>query len=73
VREEPGLNHVLHEELPCDPGKVPGRSQGLEKRRRSELDDGGPAAAAEAWAPAKGWLSLINMWLREVLWFTRKG
>jgi hypothetical protein len=73
VREEPGLNHVLHGELPCDPGKVPGRSQGLEKRRRSELDDGGPAAAAEAWAPAKGWLILINMWLREVLWFTRKG
>jgi hypothetical protein len=60
VREKPGLNHVLHRELPCDPEKVPGRSLGLEKRRRSELDDGSPAAAAEARAPANGWLSLIN-------------
>jgi hypothetical protein len=75
VREGPGLNHVLHEELPCDLGKVPDRSQGLQKRRRSELDGGGPAAAAEARAraPAKGWLSLINTWLGEVLWFTGKG
>jgi hypothetical protein len=41
VRERPGLNHVLHGELPCDPEKVSGRSRGLEKRRRSELDGGG--------------------------------
>jgi hypothetical protein len=54
VREWPGLNHVLHRELPCDPGKVPDRSRGLEKRRRSELDGGGPAAAAEAQTPANG-------------------
>jgi hypothetical protein len=60
MREKPGLNHVLHGELPCDPEKVPGRSQGLEKRRRSELDGGGPAAAAEARALANWWLSLIN-------------
>jgi hypothetical protein len=73
VREGPGLNHVLHGELPCDPGKVPDRSLGLEERRRSELDGGGPAAAAEAQAPANGWLSLINMWLGEVLWFTGNG
>jgi hypothetical protein len=39
----------------------------LEKWRRSELDGGGPAAAAEAQALAKGWLSVINTWLREVL------
>jgi hypothetical protein len=45
----------------------------LEKRRRSELDGGGPAEAAEARDPAKGWLSLINTWLGEVLWFTGKG
>jgi hypothetical protein len=45
----------------------------LERRRRSELDGGGPAAAAEARTPAKGRLSLINTWLREVLWFTGKG
>jgi hypothetical protein len=45
----------------------------LEKRRRSELDGGGLAAAAEARTPANGWLSLINTWLGEVLWFTDKG
>jgi hypothetical protein len=45
----------------------------LEKRRRSELDGGGPAAAAEARTPANGWLSLINTWLGEVLWFTGKS
>jgi hypothetical protein len=64
---------MLHGELPCDPGKVPNRSLGLEKRRRSELDDGGPAAAAEARTPANGWLSMINTWLGKVLWFTGKG
>jgi hypothetical protein len=73
VSERPGFNHVLHGELPCDPEKVPGRSRGLEKRRRNELDSGGPAAAAEAQTPANGWLSLINTWLGEVLWFTEKG
>jgi hypothetical protein len=73
VREGPGLNHVLHGELPCDPGKVPDTSLGLEERRRSELDGGGPAAAAEARAPANGWLSLINTWLGQVLWFTGKA
>jgi hypothetical protein len=46
VREKPGLNHVLHGELSCDPEKALGRSPGLEKRRRGELDGGGPAAAA---------------------------
>jgi hypothetical protein len=45
----------------------------LEKRRRSELDGGSPAAAAEARAPTKRQLSLINTWLGEVLWFTGKG
>jgi hypothetical protein len=45
----------------------------LEKRRRSEHDGGGPAAAAEARTPAKGWLSLTNTWLWEVLWLTGKG
>jgi hypothetical protein len=45
----------------------------LERRWRSELDGGGPVAAAEARTPAKGWLSLINRWLGEVLWFTGKG
>jgi hypothetical protein len=73
VRERLGLNHVLHGEIPCDPEKVPGRSRGLEKRRRNELDDGCPAVAAEARTPANGWLSLINTWLGEVLWFTGKG
>jgi hypothetical protein len=45
----------------------------LEKRRRSELDGGGLAVAARARTPAKGWLSLINTWLGEVLWFIGKG
>jgi hypothetical protein len=42
------LNNVLHGKLPCGLGKVLGGSLGLEDRRRSELGNGGPAAAAEA-------------------------
>jgi hypothetical protein len=64
---------VLPRKLPCNPRKVPGKSRSLEKWRRSELDGGGLAAAAEARAPGKGWLSVINTWLGEVLWFTGKG
>jgi hypothetical protein len=73
VGEGPRLNHPRHGEFPCDPGEVPDRSLGLEERRRSELDGGGPAAAAEARAPANGWLRLINTLLGKVLWFTGKG
>jgi hypothetical protein len=47
-----GLNNVLHGQLPCVLGKVLGGSLGSEDRRRSELGNGGPAAAAEARAPA---------------------
>jgi hypothetical protein len=43
-----GLNNVLHGQLPCVLGKVLGRSLGAEDRRRGELGNGGPAAAAEA-------------------------
>jgi hypothetical protein len=64
---------VLHGELPCDPEKVLGRSPGLEKRRRSELDGGGPAAAAGTRVPASVGLYLINKRLGEVLWCTRKS
>jgi hypothetical protein len=46
VRGWPGLNHVLSRKLPCNPRKVPDKSRSLEKWRRSELDGGGPAAAA---------------------------
>jgi hypothetical protein len=67
VREGPGLNHVLHGELPCDPVKALGRSPGLEKRRRGELDGGDPAAAAGSRVPAKVWLGSINKRLGEVL------
>jgi hypothetical protein len=67
VREGAGLNHVLHRELPCDLGKALRRSQGLENRRRGELDGGGPAAAAGARAPAIVRLSLINKRLTELL------
>jgi hypothetical protein len=45
----------------------------LEKRRRGELDGGGPAAAAGTRVPAKVWLGLINKQLGEVLWCTGKG
>jgi hypothetical protein len=47
-----GHNNVLHGQLPCVLGKVLGGSLGLEDRRRGELGNGGPAAAAEARAPA---------------------
>jgi hypothetical protein len=47
-----GINNVLHGQLPCGLGKVLGGSLGSEDRRRSELSNGGPAAAAEARAPA---------------------
>jgi hypothetical protein len=73
VREWPRLNHVLPRKLPCNPRKVPGKSRSLEKWRSRELDGSGPGAAAEAWAPAKGWLSVNNTWLGEVLWFIGKG
>jgi hypothetical protein len=73
VREGAGLNHVLHEELPCDLGKVLGRSSGLENRRRGELDGGGLAAAAGTRAPAIVWLGLINKRLWEVPGCTRKS
>jgi hypothetical protein len=64
---------MLHGELPCDPEKVPSRSQGLEKWQMGKLDGGGPAAAAGTRAPANGWLSLNNTQLGEVLWYTGKG
>jgi hypothetical protein len=73
VRERPGLNHVLHGELPCDPEKALGRSPGLEKRQRGELDGGGLAAAAGTRVPAKVCVGLINKQLGEVLWCTGKG
>jgi hypothetical protein len=73
VREGTGLNHVLHGELPCDLGKVLGRSPGLENRRRGELDGGGPAAAVGTRAPAIVRLGLINKRLGELLGCTRKS
>jgi hypothetical protein len=60
------LNNVLHRELPCGLGKMLGRSLDLEDRRRGELDNGGPGAAAEARASAIMWLGLINKRLGEV-------
>jgi hypothetical protein len=67
VREGAMLNNVLHREPPCGLGKALGRSPGAENRRRGELDGGGPAAAAGAWAPAIVRLGLINKRLRELL------
>jgi hypothetical protein len=45
----------------------------LEKRRRGELDGGGPAAVVGTRVPANVWLGLINQRLGEVLWCTKKG
>jgi hypothetical protein len=73
VRGWPGLNHMLHGELPCDLGKVPGKSRGLEKRRRSKLDGGGPAAAAEARTPAKGGAPLDEHMARGGVVVHREG
>jgi hypothetical protein len=73
VREGAGLNHVLDGELPCDPWKALDRSPGLEKRRRGELDGGGPTAAAGTRVPANAWLGLINKRFGEVLWCTKKS
>jgi hypothetical protein len=73
VRKRFGLNHMLCGELPCDPEKVLGWSRGLEKRRRSELDGDGVAAAAGTRVPANGWLGLNNKPLGDVLWYTGKG
>jgi hypothetical protein len=50
-----------------------GRCLGSEDRRRSKLVGGGPAAAAEARAPAIVPLCLINKRLGELLWCTRKS
>jgi hypothetical protein len=52
VKTGAGLNHVLHEKLPCGLGKMLGTRLGSEDRWRGELGDGGPAAAAGARAPA---------------------
>jgi hypothetical protein len=73
VREGAGVNHVLHGELPCDPGKALDRSPGLEKRRRGELDGGSPTAAAGTRVPANAWLGWINKRFGEVFWCTRKS
>jgi hypothetical protein len=48
-----GLSNVLHGYLPCVIGKMIGGSRGLENRRRGELGNGDPAAAAGASAPVR--------------------
>jgi hypothetical protein len=60
VKKRAVLNNVLHRKLPCGLGKMLGWSLDSEDRRRGELDNGGPTAAAEARAPAIVRLSLIN-------------
>jgi hypothetical protein len=67
VKTGAGLNHVLHEKLPCGLGKMLGRRVGSEDRRRGELGGGGPVAAAGAQAPAIVGLGLINKRLGELL------
>jgi hypothetical protein len=53
VKKGAVIKNVLHLKLPCGLGKVLGGSLGSEDRRRGELGNGGPAAAAEARAPVK--------------------
>jgi hypothetical protein len=60
VKKGAMLNNVLHRKLPCGLGKMLGRSLDSEDRQRGELGNGGPAAAAEARAPAIVRLGLIN-------------
>jgi hypothetical protein len=73
VREGPGLNHVLHGELPWDLGKALSGCLGSGNRRRGELDGGGPAAAAGTQVPTIVLLGLLNKKLGEVLWCAKKG
>jgi hypothetical protein len=73
ARGRTGLNHVLHEELPCDLGKMLSSCLGSKDRRRGDFGGGGPAAAAGAQAPAIMLLGLINKQLGELLGCTRKS
>jgi hypothetical protein len=66
VKKGATLNNVLHQKLPCGLGKMQGRSLDSEDRRRGELGNGGPAAAAEARALAFVRFGLINKRLGEV-------
>jgi hypothetical protein len=60
VKKGAALNKLLHQKLPCGLGKMLGRSLDSEDRRRGELGNGGPAAVAEARAPAFVRFGLIN-------------
>jgi hypothetical protein len=66
VKKGAVLNNVLHRKLPCGLGKMLGRSLDSEDRRRGELGNGGPAAAAEARALAIVRLGLIDKRLGKV-------
>jgi hypothetical protein len=61
------LVNVLHGELYCGLGKVLRVPTGLESRRRYELGNGDPAAAAGARAPASWRLGLSNKQQGELL------
>jgi hypothetical protein len=66
VKKGEVLNNMLHQKLPCGLGKMLGKSLDSEDRRRGELGNGGPAAAAEAQAPAIVRLGLIDKRLGKV-------
>jgi hypothetical protein len=66
VKKGAVLNNVLHQKLPCGLRKMLGKSLDSEDRRRGELGNGGPAAAAEARAPEIVRLGLIDKRLGKV-------
>jgi hypothetical protein len=68
-----GLGNVLHTGLLGALGKVLDGSPGLENRRRGELGDGDPAAAAGARAPASRRLGQDNPCACRLYWRVEKG
>jgi hypothetical protein len=66
VRAEVMLMNVWHGEVPRDLGKVLRWSPGLENRRRGELGDDCPAAAAGTRAPASRQVGLANTRARKL-------
>jgi hypothetical protein len=64
---------VLHTGLLVVLGEVLGGSLGLENRRRGELSDGDPTAAAGARAPASRRVGLANTRARKLTRCEGKG
>jgi hypothetical protein len=68
-----GLSNVQRTWLLGVLRKVLGESTGTEDRRKGELDNGDPAAAAEARATARRWLVQGNPCACRLYWRVEKG